>query len=143
MLAGSRLTRQEVTVKQTAISIALAAVMLAVAAPGHAQQRDRRPSKAGTIVKWTLIGAGIGTVAGFSIGFRTYDQAVYAEKYIAQATLAGAGLGAVGGWAIGNVRARAARTSPSARPSLWTPSSPMRRPKGAPENWRIGELVNW
>ncbi|HWK09843.1 MAG TPA: hypothetical protein VNR64_07325, partial [Vicinamibacterales bacterium] len=61
--------------KLFSFAVVIAALLLAVAAPAHAQQRDPRPSKTATIVKWTLIGAGVGAAAGFGIGFCAYDDA--------------------------------------------------------------------
>jgi hypothetical protein len=68
-------------------SAVLAALVLAQAAPAFAQQSTRKPSKAGTILKWTLIGAGIGAGTGFWMGFRAYDDATFAERKIAHATM--------------------------------------------------------
>ena len=114
------------TRKAFASAVLAGAFLLAHAAPGFAQQSTRKPSKAGTIVKWTLIGAGIGAAAGFGLGFRAYDDATFAERKITQAAIAGAAIGAGGGWIIGKARANA--TSASTTKSLWTPTSPLRRP---------------
>ncbi len=105
--------------------LVVVALSLAVAAPAAAQHRDRKSSKASTVVKWTLIGAGIGAAAGFSIGFRAFDDATYADRKITQAMFGGAAIGEVGGWAIGHSRAASARAPVAA--SLWTPSTPMKR----------------
>ena len=101
------------------------AVALTQAAPGFAHQSVRKPSKTRTIVKWTLIGAGIGAAAGFGLGFRAYDDARFAERKITQAAIAGAAIGAGGGWVIG--KSRAATSAAPATKSLWTPASPLRR----------------
>jgi len=95
-------------------------------APCLAQQSARKPSKTSTIVKWTLIGAGIGAAAGFALGFRTYDDATFAERKIVRSAVAGGAIGAVGGWLLGKARANA--SAPLSTRSLWTPESPLRRP---------------
>jgi hypothetical protein len=107
-------------------SAVLAALVLAQAAPAFAQQSTRKPSKAGTILKWTLIGAGIGAGTGFWMGFRAYDDATFAERKIAHATMVSAAIGAGAGFLIG--RARSNATAAATTTSLWKPSRP-RRPE--------------
>ena len=125
---------------------AFASVVLAVAfvltqpAPGLAQQSGQKPSKTGTIVKWTAIGAGIGAAAGFGLGFRAYDDATFAERKITQAAIAGAAIGAGGGWLIGKARANAAPASTTK--SLWTPSSPLGRPNSLHDFTPTVDLVS-
>ena len=107
--------------------VVIAALLLAVAAPAHAEQRDQRPSKTATIVKWTLVGAAVGAAAGFGIGFRAYDDATFAERKITRATAVGAAIGAGGGFVFGHLRSKASSSPLASPPSLWTPSSPMKR----------------
>jgi hypothetical protein len=118
-----------VTRKAFAPALLAAALVLTQAAPGFAQQSAQKPPKTGTIVKWTLIGAGIGAAAGFGLGFRAYDDATFAERKITQAAFAGAAIGAGGGWVIGKSRANASASTTTM--SLWTPQSPLRRPATA------------
>lgn len=106
----------------------VAALLLAAAPAARAEQRDSKPSKAATIVKWTLIGTAAGGGVGFLLGFKAYDDATFAERKIGQATAAGAGIGAGVGFSIGMLRSKPVPAAPSAAPSLWTPTSRMRRP---------------
>ena len=113
------------------------ALLAAQASPGYAQQQQqKKKGKAGTIVKWALIGAGAGAAIGFAAGFHDFDQATFAERKIAETSLAGAGLGGVFGAMFGISRARAgASPNRSDQPSLWTPSPKPRMGARTPD-WR-------
>jgi len=93
-----------VTRKALSSAVLAAALVLTQAASGFAQSPVRKHSKTATIIKWTLIGAGIGAAVGFGLGFRAYDDATFAERKITRAAIAGAAIGAGGGWLIGKAR---------------------------------------
>jgi hypothetical protein len=94
---------------RTIIVVALIATVSALPAFAQAQTHKR----AGTIAKWTLIGAGAGFGIGFLQGMRVYDDAIYAEQKIWRA----AWLSALAGGAIG-VLVGAARSHPGRQPSV-------------------------
>lgn len=115
------------TKKISAVLLVAAAVLGLVAEPVGAEEQQRsKASKAGTVVKWTLIGAAAGTGIGFALGFRAFDDAAYAEKKIGQAGAVGGAVGGVVGFGIGRWRANSGHASPSSAPSLWRPDAPMK-----------------
>lgn len=120
------------TRKALSSAVLAAALVLTQAASGFAQSPVRKHSKTATIIKWTLIGAGIGAAAGFGLGFRAYDDATFAERKITRAAIAGAAIGAGGGWLIGKARSNAA-----SRTQISTWNSPDHEPAGS----RAGRLV--
>jgi hypothetical protein len=104
-----------------------ATVLAATGTPARAEEQQRSGgSKAGTVIKWTLIGAAAGAAAGFGLGFRWYDDAVYSERKIWSSTVLGGGVGGAIGFGIGRWRAHRPAPAPATAPSLWRPDEPIK-----------------
>lgn len=86
---------------------------------------ESRPhTRAATITKWALIGAGAGFGIGFLQGVRAYDDATYAEQKIWRAAWLSALAGGVIGGAVGAIRSNPARMpNVAARPER-SPAKP-------------------
>ena len=97
-------------------------VTLLSASPVFAESRPH--TRAATITKWALIGAGAGFGIGFLQGMRVYDDATFAEQKIWRAAWLSALAGGVIGGTVGAIRSNPARTpNVSARPER-SPSKP-------------------